>query len=50
MISNQYLITELKMKIKLAIVLICVLAVPGVVVAQTAKSDFFTTSDGIKIH
>lgn len=37
------------MKTKLAVVLTCVLSVPGVV-AQAAKGDSFQTSDGIKIH
>jgi non-heme chloroperoxidase len=37
------------MKIKLAVILTCVLVVPGSS-AQTAKSDFFKTSDGIRIH
>jgi len=37
------------MKTKLAVVLICILAVPCIV-AQAAKGDSFKTSDGIKIH
>ena len=37
------------MRTKLAMFLMCALSVPGVV-AQAAKSDFFKTSDGIKIH
>src|SRR5271165_7661991 len=37
------------MKTRLAVVLIGLLAVPTVF-AQTAKSDFFKTSDGIRIH
>ena len=37
------------MKIRLAAVLTCMLAV-HCVVAQTPKSDFFKTSDGIRIH
>jgi non-heme chloroperoxidase len=37
------------MRTRLAVVLMCTLAVSSLV-AQTAKSDFFTTSDGIKIH
>ncbi|MGP0017442.1 MAG: alpha/beta fold hydrolase [Candidatus Sulfotelmatobacter sp.] len=37
------------MRTRLAVVLLCILAVPGVV-AQTAKSEFFKTSDGIRIH
>jgi non-heme chloroperoxidase len=37
------------MRTRLAVVLMCALTVSSLV-AQTAKSDFFTTSDGIKIH
>jgi non-heme chloroperoxidase len=37
------------MRTRLTVVLMCILAVP-VVVAQTAKSDFFKTSDGTRIH
>src|SRR5271169_1407589 len=37
------------MRNKLAVVLMCTLAVPSVG-AQTAKSEFFKTSDGIRIH
>jgi non-heme chloroperoxidase len=37
------------MKTRLAVVLMCMLAVPSVG-AQTAKSEFFKTSDGIRIH
>ena len=37
------------MRIRLAITLMCFLAVPSVF-AQAAKSDFFTTSYGIRIH
>src|SRR5271166_3413397 len=37
------------MKTRLAVVLIGLLAVPTVF-AQTAKSDFFKTSDGVRIH
>ena len=37
------------MRIKLAVILLCVLAVPSLV-AQGAKSAFFKTSDGIQIH
>jgi microsomal epoxide hydrolase len=36
------------------VILLCIFSVPGVVaqadLAQTAKSDFFQTSDGIRIH
>ena len=39
----------MKMKTRLAVVLIGLLAVPTVF-AQTAKSDFFKTSDGVRIH
>jgi non-heme chloroperoxidase len=37
------------MRTRLLIVLICTLAVPGVF-AQASKSDFFKTSDGVRIH
>lgn len=37
------------MRPRLAVVLMCILAVPSVV-AQAAKSDFFKTSDGVRIH
>jgi non-heme chloroperoxidase len=37
------------MRTRLAVILLCVLAVPGVV-GQAAKSAFFKTSDGIQIH
>jgi non-heme chloroperoxidase len=37
------------MKTRLAVVLTCMLTVPSVG-AQTAKSDFFKTSDGVRIH
>jgi non-heme chloroperoxidase len=37
------------MRIRLAVILMCFLAVPSLF-AQTVKSDFFTTSDGIRIH
>jgi non-heme chloroperoxidase len=37
------------MRLRLAVVLICILAVPSVF-AQAAKSDFFKTSDGVRIH
>ena len=37
------------MRKKLIAVVVCLLVVPGVV-AQTAKSDFFRTSDGVQIH
>jgi non-heme chloroperoxidase len=37
------------MRIRLVVVLLCALAVSSLV-AQTAKSDFFATSDGIRIH
>jgi non-heme chloroperoxidase len=37
------------MRIRLAVILLCILSVPSVV-AQSAKSDFFKTSDGIRIH
>ena len=37
------------MKTRLAVVLMCMLTVPSVG-AQTAKSDFFKTSDGVRIH
>jgi len=37
------------MRTRLTVVLLCMLAVPGIV-AQTTKSNFFKTSDGIRIH
>ncbi|MFZ0317611.1 MAG: alpha/beta hydrolase [Candidatus Sulfotelmatobacter sp.] len=37
------------MRIRLAVILLCALSVPGVV-GQGAKSEFFKTSDGIQIH
>jgi non-heme chloroperoxidase len=37
------------MRTRLALILMCMLAVPTVF-AQAAKSDFFKTSDGIRIH
>jgi non-heme chloroperoxidase len=37
------------MRIRLSVILLCILSVPNVV-AQTAKSDFFKTSDGVRIH
>ena len=37
------------MRTKLTLVLMCILTAPGVF-AQTAKSDFFKTSDGVRIH
>src|ERR1700757_1691718 len=37
------------MRTRLAVILVCCLSVPNIV-AQTAKSDFFKTSDGIRIH
>ncbi len=37
------------MRLRLVVVLICILAVPSVF-AQAAKSDFFKTSDGVRIH
>ncbi|MFZ0818419.1 MAG: alpha/beta hydrolase [Candidatus Sulfotelmatobacter sp.] len=37
------------MRIRLAVSLLCILSVPNVV-AQTAKSGFFKTSDGVRIH
>jgi len=37
------------MKTRLVAVLLCMLALPSIV-AQTPKSDFFKTSDGIRIH
>src|SRR5258708_903844 len=37
------------MKTRLVAVLMCMLAVPSIV-GQTLKSDFFKTSDGIRIH
>jgi len=37
------------MRTRLAVVLICILAVPSLF-AQAAKSDFFKTSDGVRIH
>jgi non-heme chloroperoxidase len=37
------------MRIRLAVILLCILSVSSVG-AQTAKSDFFKTSDGIRIH
>jgi len=37
------------MRTKLAVILLCSLSVPSIV-AQTAKSEFFKTSDGIRIH
>ena len=42
------------MRTRLTVILLCIFSVPGVVaqadLAQTAKSDFFQTSDGIRIH
>jgi non-heme chloroperoxidase len=40
------------MRTRLSVVLICIMAffLASTAVAQTAKSDFFTTSDGVKIH
>ncbi len=42
------------MRTRLAVILLCILSVPAVavqtVVAQTTKSGFFKTSDGISIH
>ncbi len=40
------------MRSRLSVVLICIMAffLASTAVAQTAKSDFFTTSDGVKIH
>src|SRR5271165_950013 len=37
------------MKTRLAVVFVCFLAVPSVF-AQTPRSDFFKTSDGVRIH
>src|SRR5438876_5049906 len=37
------------MRTRLAMVLMCMVAAPSLV-AQVAKSDFFKTSDGIRIH
>src|ERR1700740_1421802 len=37
------------MRTRLAVILVCCLSVPNIV-AQTTKSDFFKTSDGIRIH
>jgi len=37
------------MRTRLAVILVCCLFVPNIV-AQTTKSDFFKTSDGIRIH
>jgi non-heme chloroperoxidase len=37
------------MRTRLALILMCILAAPSVF-AQAAKSDFFKTSDGIRIH
>src|ERR1700752_2275401 len=37
------------MRTRLAVILVFWLSVPNIV-AQTAKSDFFKTSDGIRIH
>src|SRR6266478_4023991 len=37
------------MKTRLAVILLCILSVPRVL-AQTTKSEFFKTSDGIRIH
>jgi non-heme chloroperoxidase len=37
------------LRIRLAVILLCILSVPSVW-AQSAKSDFFKTSDGIRIH
>src|SRR6266568_7461657 len=37
------------MRTRLAMVLMCMVAAPSLV-AQTPKSDFFKTSDGIRIH
>ncbi len=37
------------MRTRLAVVLMCILAVPGVF-GQAPKSDFFKTSDGVRIH
>ena len=42
------------MRTRLTVILLCIFSVPGVIaqadLAQTAKSDFFQTSDGIRIH
>jgi non-heme chloroperoxidase len=40
---------EKHMRTRLAVILLCILSVSSVW-AQTAKSDFFKTSDGIRIH
>ncbi len=37
------------MKTRLAVILLCILSVPRVF-AQTTKSEFFKTSDGVRIH
>ncbi len=37
------------MKTRLTLILLCILSVP-LVMAQTTKSEFFKTSDGIRIH
>ena len=37
------------MRTRLAVVLLCIVCVPSVV-AQATKSEFFKTSDGIRIH
>ncbi len=42
-------IWEIPMRTRLALVSLFILVVPGVI-AQTAKSEFFKTSDGIQIH
>jgi non-heme chloroperoxidase len=42
------------MRSRLVLVVMCILTAPGVfaqaVIAQTTKSDFFKTSDGVRIH
>ena len=37
------------MRMKPAVILMCILSVSSVV-AQTVKSDYFKTSDGVRIH
>ena len=37
------------MRTRLAVILLCIVSVPGVI-AQTTKSAFFKTSDGVSVH
>ncbi len=40
---------KMRMRSRLVLVVMCILTAPGVF-AQAAKSDFFKTSDGVRIH